>query len=280
MAVTLGITINESSYDEETNTSLVTVCVVANFTTGSYNATGNASGTLYINDVPYTFRATFNSDQAESGSEVIYLTTVAVDLSVTNVVNCRATFNTGVSSGTISASNSLTLSGSPPGGDDDEEGTMYYYQVNHTIGDGVMVDLDYDIGGLTFRPSGLLTGNGVVKWGSSQSTYGIYVKLLQPENYDLVFKCTRNRDGRVYDVKAITNPKYPNVFYVRISGKSYHYAANHEVYTIIVKARPKAMVHIDNGTEITQYLSCIEDGNEWHYYTPYIDNGSGWDMYC
>ena len=118
MAVSIGIEITQNSYDPEMNTSVVTVAVRAYYTAGSWNNTGNASGTLYINSVSYPFTATFNSMQQDSGNEVIHSETVAIDHSVTNVVSCSATFNTGVSSGTVSANNSKTLSGTPSGGDD------------------------------------------------------------------------------------------------------------------------------------------------------------------
>lgn len=269
MAVTLGIDITQNGYDEETYTSIVVVSVRAYYTAGSYNATGNASGTLYINGVSYPFKTTFNSMQQDSGNEVIYSETVVIDHTVTNVVNCSATFNTGVSSGTISASNSLTLEDSSSGGDSgDEEETEYSYTLVATIGEGTVVKVKTP----PYYGSRVIREITESKYHYINNVpYGslyLYAEVLNPETHELTKFYTINTQ-----TGAEIQLKNPHV----VNGRTDYTSVRTSFST---EARPKSSVHIDTGEGLEQYFCCIDDGTDWGYYIPYIDNGESWDMYC
>lgn len=244
MAVTLGIEINQNSYDEETNTSIVNVSVRAYYTTGSYNATGNASGTLYINGMSYPFKATFNSMQQDNGNEVIYSETVVIDHSVTNVVDCSATFNTGISSGTISASNSLTLSGDSSGGDEPEEDepTYYNFKLNYNIDERIVIRRKS--GSVTTKE---LTGVGTHSYQSTSTISPWYPAFLQEEDseyYDLIITIT-NASGDELTPSILAN-----------TGEVY-YKIPKGTHDIVAVARPKGFVYIEN--EIFEYPSYTTD---------------------
>lgn len=112
MAVTISLAITQNSQSVANNTSNVTVKVSAAWTYASWNGTGNASGTLTIDGVKYSFSGiTFNTGKTTTGSEVIMTKTVNVehDDDGTKTLTCSASFATGVSSGTVTASGSKVL---------------------------------------------------------------------------------------------------------------------------------------------------------------------------
>lgn len=116
MAVSISIEIKQNSQNVTNNTSNVTVAVKAAWTGGSWNATGQCTGTLTIDGVKYSFTGIkFNTGQSTTGSQTIMTKTVNVGHASdgTKKLNCSASFVTGVSSGTVTASGSKTLTTIP-----------------------------------------------------------------------------------------------------------------------------------------------------------------------
>lgn len=116
MAVTLSISITQNSQNVTNNTSNVTVKATASWTYGSYNRTGQCTGSITIDGTKYSFSGlTFNDNKTTSGSKVVMTKTVNVTHSSdgSKKLTCSASFVTGVSSGTISASASKTLTTIP-----------------------------------------------------------------------------------------------------------------------------------------------------------------------
>lgn len=112
MAVSISISIAQNSQSIANNTSNVTVSVTAKWTYGSYNSTGQCTGSITIDGTKYDFTGlVFNKGQTTSGSEVIMTKTVNVahNADGTKTLSCSASFVTGVSSGTVTASASKTL---------------------------------------------------------------------------------------------------------------------------------------------------------------------------
>lgn len=116
MAVTISIAITQNSQSITNNTSNVTAAVTVKWTGGSFNATGECTGTLTINGTKYSFSGlTFNTGRTTSGSQIIMTKTVTVahNADGTKTLSCSASFVTGLSSGTVSASASKTLTTIP-----------------------------------------------------------------------------------------------------------------------------------------------------------------------
>lgn len=112
MAVSISLSITQNSQNLANNTSNVTVKTTAKWTYGSWNATGKCTGSMTINGTKYNFSGiTFNTSQTTSGSKVIMTKTVDIPHNAdgTKTLACSASFNTRVSSGTVSASASKTL---------------------------------------------------------------------------------------------------------------------------------------------------------------------------
>lgn len=116
MAVSISLAITQNEQNIANNTSNVTVKVTAKWTYGSWNATGECTGSITIDGTKYSFSGiTFNTGSTTSGSQVIMTKTVDVkhNDNGTKTVNCSASFVTGVSSGTVSTSGSKTLTTIP-----------------------------------------------------------------------------------------------------------------------------------------------------------------------
>lgn len=112
MAVSIVLAIDQNSQSVANNTSNITVKVTAKWTGGSYNVTGQCTGFITIDTHKYSFSGIkFNENRTTSGSKVIMTKTVNVahDSNGTKKVSCSASFVTGVSSGTVGASGSKTL---------------------------------------------------------------------------------------------------------------------------------------------------------------------------
>lgn len=111
MAVYLSISISQISQNQSANTSTVGVSVIATWKGKSYNRL-NPAGYVIIDGARHDFRHSFNANETSAGSQTLYSTNVTVqhDSNGNKTVNCSASFATGVSSGTISASASLALS--------------------------------------------------------------------------------------------------------------------------------------------------------------------------
>ena len=116
MAVSISISITQNSQNVTNNTSNVTVAVKAAWTYGSWNQENPApSGWLKIDGVTYKFSSTFNANRTTTGSQTLF--TKKVDVSHNSdgskTLACSASFTTGVSSGTVTASESKTLTTIP-----------------------------------------------------------------------------------------------------------------------------------------------------------------------
>lgn len=112
MAVTISLAITQNSQNIEKNTSSITVKVTAAWTNGSFNATGECTGSLTIDGVRYSFSGIkFNTGKTTSGSQVIMTKTVNVTHNAdgSKTVSCAASFVTGVSSGTVTTTGSKTM---------------------------------------------------------------------------------------------------------------------------------------------------------------------------
>ena len=116
MAVSLSIKITQDSQNITHNYSNITVDVTASWTNGSNNRTSPApKGALKVNGVSYAFSSTFNDLQTNSGSQLLFRKSVTVyhNTDGSKTVSASASFDTGVSSGIISASTSKTLTRIP-----------------------------------------------------------------------------------------------------------------------------------------------------------------------
>lgn len=271
MAIQLSIDILDNGYDEATNTSTATVIVEASYSGGSFNR--NASGTLNINGVSYSFTASINGMEQEYGSETIYSQTVVIDRSVTDVVSCSVTVNAGGSSGTVGASGSLTLTGGSGGGggdggeDDGEDDGEYeedenLYVFNCTLGQGVTVFAalsSYDTPADRYK----LSESGTIRLTTNSYHWGIFATNSFPNDCDLTLKVTKN--GHEYE----TNENSRGMKYVSVSPGT---------YTVIAYVTPKSLVRIDNGENFDLYAPCIDNGSSLDLYAPYVDNGAGWNL--
>lgn len=114
MAVSISISITQNKQSTANNTSNVTVKVTAKWTYGSFNR-NDPSGSCTIDGTKYTFSSDFNANQTTSGSQVIFSKTLDIkhDDEGKKKLSCSASFATGVSSGTVSASASKDLTTIP-----------------------------------------------------------------------------------------------------------------------------------------------------------------------
>ncbi len=115
MVTGLSVGITENYQNVANNSTNVTVAVTITWNGGSYNATGNAAGTLKIDGTDYNFKATFNTAQKTSGSEVIYSKTlnIAHGTDGSKSLSCSASFATGTMVGTVTASATKNLTQIP-----------------------------------------------------------------------------------------------------------------------------------------------------------------------
>lgn len=113
MAVSIYLVITQNSQSIANNTSNVTVRVNASWTGGSFNGTyPPPSGWLEIDGTRYNFSSTFNyPGQTNTGGCELFQKTVNVSHNSdgSKTLYCSASFATGVSSGTVTASASKTL---------------------------------------------------------------------------------------------------------------------------------------------------------------------------
>ncbi len=106
MAVRLNITLTENSQNIAENSSNVTMRIYAISTSGSYNNNAK-SGTAKLNGKTYSFSSSFKANTTTLLKSIT--ANIPHNADGTKTVASSATYNTGVSSGTISASKSLTL---------------------------------------------------------------------------------------------------------------------------------------------------------------------------
>lgn len=116
MAVSISIAVKQNSQNIANNTSNVTVNVTAAWTYGSWNAWGECTGFIIIDGTKYSFSGMkFNTGETQTGSEVVMTKTVDVSHNAdgTKTLACSASFDTYVSSGTVTASSSTKLTTIP-----------------------------------------------------------------------------------------------------------------------------------------------------------------------
>lgn len=116
MAVSLSLAITQNSQSIDNNTSNVTVKATVSWTYGSWNATGQCYGSITIDGTTYSWTGlSFNKSATTSGSQVIMTKTVNVSHAANGkkTLSCSASFYTGVSAGTVTASASKTLTDIP-----------------------------------------------------------------------------------------------------------------------------------------------------------------------
>lgn len=116
MAVSISIAVKQNSQNIANNTSNVTVNVTAAWTYGSWNAWGENTGFIIIDGTKYSFSGMkFNTGATQTGSEVVMTKTVDVSHNAdgTKTLACSASFDTYVSSGTVTASSSTKLTTIP-----------------------------------------------------------------------------------------------------------------------------------------------------------------------
>lgn len=116
MAVSIVIDITQNSQNVANNTSNVTVKVNAKWTGGSYNLL-QKSGTCTIDGTQYSFTSPFNTGETTSGSSNLFTKTLDIvhNIKGEKTLAVSATYNTGVSSGTVAASASKALTTIPRG---------------------------------------------------------------------------------------------------------------------------------------------------------------------
>ncbi|MBQ0037458.1 MAG: hypothetical protein KBS74_02175, partial [Clostridiales bacterium] len=114
MAVSIELTITQNSQSIADNASNVTVKLSAKWTYGSWN--GNAQpGWVKINGTKYSFTHSFNAGRTTSGNETIFSKNIEIEHNTdgTKTLSCSASYDTGVSSGTVTDSASKTLTTIP-----------------------------------------------------------------------------------------------------------------------------------------------------------------------
>lgn len=112
MAVSLSIAVKQNSPNIANNTTNVTVNVTAHWTYGSWNGWGECYGHIVIDGTTYSFTGIkFNTGQTTTGSQVVMTKTVDVahNDDGSKTLATSASFNTFVSSGTVTTSASTKL---------------------------------------------------------------------------------------------------------------------------------------------------------------------------
>lgn len=114
MAVSISLSISQGSQSVTYNRTSVTVSVKCSCTYGSWNA-AKRPGTLKIDGTSYSFSSAFNTGGATNWSGTLFTKTVYVyhNSDGTKKLSCSASFSTDVSSGTVTASASKTLTTIP-----------------------------------------------------------------------------------------------------------------------------------------------------------------------
>ena len=137
MAVSISLAITQNSQSITNNTSSVTVAVTAKWTYGSWNNTGNATGSITIDGTKYNFTGvTFNAGRKTTGSQVIMTKTATVKHNTdgTKTLSCSAVLVSGVSSGTVTCSGSKKLTTIPRATTPTLSSTSVFMESQVTIG--------------------------------------------------------------------------------------------------------------------------------------------------
>ena len=138
MAVSISLAITQNSQNVTSNTSNVTATATLKWTYGSWNATGECYGSITIDGKAYSFSGLkFNTSNKSSGSQVIMTKTVNVTHTAdgSKKLDCSTSFYTGLSSGTITATASKTLTTIP------RATQPVIYTSNIDMGNNITIDL-------------------------------------------------------------------------------------------------------------------------------------------
>lgn len=114
MAVSITIDVKQNSQNIANNTSNVTIKVNAKWTNGSYNLL-EKSGYLTIDGTKYTFTSPFNTGRTSSGVCNLFTKTLNITHSAdgTKSIVLKASYTSGVSSGTVAAGVTVPLTTIP-----------------------------------------------------------------------------------------------------------------------------------------------------------------------
>lgn len=169
MAVWLSMSLSQGTPNETTRTTTVTATVTVHYNNGSHNGYSPA-GTLTIDGQSFNFTCNFNyagigqgaASQGE-GSTIACEETATVEYgdNSTRTVYASALFNSGTSSGQVSASDSITLTSISSGGGDSGGGDS-----------GDSGDSGGDSGGSGDSGTGTNKGNcSVIEWAYYDTYY-------------------------------------------------------------------------------------------------------------
>jgi hypothetical protein len=114
MAVKLSLSLKQNSQSVANNSSNVTLTATASWTYGSWNEY-QKPGYVILDGTRYDFKSNFNPNATTSGSKVLFTKTVDIPHNAdgSKTVAYSGSYTTGVSSGTITASGSATLTKIP-----------------------------------------------------------------------------------------------------------------------------------------------------------------------
>lgn len=189
MPVSLGLSITQNSQNSTAKTTNVTVALTLYWTGGSYNGYSKP-GTVTIDGTAYDFTASFNyangsGPVSTSGSAVVFTKTlnIAHNSDGTKTLYCSATYESGVSSGTVTTSNSRVLTPFSSGGSTGGDTGGGSGSNDDTIGDPTGLAC-YLIGG--YHPSVSYSLHAVTSTGIVSFNSGDYVYVGTPIQYRFV----------------------------------------------------------------------------------------------
>lgn len=287
MAVGIDVELMHEYYDETTNTSTVTATVVIDYTKGSYNGY-SPSGTLVVNGQSYDFNSNFNYENgqqiSQNGSVVAYTTTITVPHNDdgSKTVYASATFDTGISSGTVSTSNALTLPNGTGSGSGSGSGGG---STGGDSGDGDGSGSGSGGGGVIYNPEEdwwLGTGNAHPHPDYEPTYHKIYID--QGEHTTVIVACGgaklndgdsttlgsaqvfyRVDDGYSIDIHTIDGKTFNNGDKI-----SFSFYDTRIIQTRAKKNEERFHTNISNHSNHQIYECYLDNGTNWVPYTPYI----------
>jgi hypothetical protein len=320
MGASLNVNLSQTGVNETSRTATVSVVVTITSNAGTHNHFGSSSLgigaylSVTIDGSSYEGYVTFGSEDTGTYTSTVYSSTETVSYgsSGTKTVFASATCVTGTSAGTISGSDSLTLTpiassggGGSDSGDDDDD---------YTGGSG-------SGSGTTSSLSGIVISNGATfdEYRCHIDTHHEVTKRVECscsfESMNPGYRFVTPSDLESYDAVYVLLTKvyafvgdgyYVNLYvYLRntdgtlLDSKSKAYESNGNVGNVGLELRPSAP--LEPNTEYRIFIAGGGDsedaevgydfdtltvtGNhtgmvdEYLEYEPYIDNGTGWDLY-
>lgn len=325
MSVWLSLSLSQGTPNETSRTNTVTASVTVHYNGGSYN--GNSpSGTLTIDGQSFSFTCNFNyagigqgAVSTGSGSVTACTRTVTVSYgsSSTKTVSAHASFMSGTASGTVTASDSISLTpissgGSSGGGDDDDDNTEEWDPDNPGSGSETFPEIDANI--TVHRGAASISPNGAsaIRFTTpeylgrsrflriSLHTNSSYVYYDMPINVAICssdanlskYSKGSNTVNDIYqlEVSSTTLSMYS---YSVIDMQTYELKGNTDYYLILWNPSEFVAidgiwmgvvydiitVNIDNSSDHVDYQCFIGDGTTWIEYEVYIDNGTAFELY-